>query len=163
MNDELKQFFVTQDNERIVYTAVIISNPAFGEFRLVKNQIGSKTFNVDGINKVFTGAMVQIPEESILSSDDVDKGALSFDRVGFEVLKEVRKLDASPSLDATDVRVLRYLEGVTAPQNDYSVLVESFKFGIRNVSLNLTTQNLSKSTKNDEIFDPQFFPGLQNT
>lgn len=163
MNDELKQFFVTQDNERIVYTTVIISNPAFGEFRLVKNQIGSKTFNVDGINKVFTGAMVQIPEESILSSDDVDKGALSFDRIGFEVLKEVRKLDASPSLDATDVRVLRYLEGVTAPQNDYSVLVESFKFGIRNVSLNLTTQNLSKSTKNDEIFDPQFFPGLQNT
>lgn len=163
MNDELKQFFVTQDNERIVYTAVIISNPAFGEFRLVKNQIGNKTFNVDGINKVFTGAVVQIPEESILSSDDVDKGALSFDRIGFEVLKEVRKLDTSPSLDATDVRVLRYLEGVTAPQNDYSVLVESFKFGIRNVSLNLTTQNLSKSTKNDEIFDPQFFPGLQNT
>ena len=163
MNDELKQFFITQDNERIVYTAVIISNPAFGEFRLVKNQIGNKTFNVDGVDKAFTGAMVQIPEESILSSDDVDKGALSFDRIGFEVLKEVRKLDASPSLDATDVRVLRYLEGVTAPQNDYSVLVESFKFGIRNVSLNLTTQNLSKSTKNDEIFDPQFFPGLQNT
>lgn len=49
MSDELKQFFSTQDGEKTVYTAVIISNPAFGAFRLVKNQIGNKTFNVDGI------------------------------------------------------------------------------------------------------------------
>jgi len=163
MSDELKQFFSTQDGEKTVYTAVIISNPAFGAFRLVKNQIGNKTFNVDGLDQVFMGAFVQVPEESILSSDDIDKGTLSFDRVGYEVLKEVRKLDDNPTLDATEVRVLRYLEGVTAPQNDYSVLVETFKFGIRTVSFDLTTQNLNKSTKNNEIFDPQFFPGLQNT
>ena len=163
MNDDLKQFFVTQDGEKIVYTAVIISNAAFGEFRLVKNQIGNKTFNVDGDNKEFMGAMVEIPEESILSSDDIDKGVLSFDRIGYEVLTEVRKLDESPLLDATEVRVLRYIEGVEAPQNDYTVLVETFKFGIRSVSFELTTQNLNKSTKNNEIFDPQFFPGLKNT
>lgn len=162
MSDTLKQFFVTQDGEKIHYTAVIISHPAIGDFRLVKNQIGNKTFNVDGVDQVFIGAMVDVPEESILSGDDNDKGQLTFSRIGYEVLSEVRKIDDWPTLEAAQVRVLSYLEGETAAQSDYSVLVENFNFTMREVSFDLTTQNLSKSTKNNEIFDPQEFIGLQN-
>jgi hypothetical protein len=159
---EIKEFFAKQESGRAVYTAVIIYHPAFGEFRLVKDYIGDITFNVDGVNKVFMGAMVQVPEESILSSDDVDKGKLSFDRVGYDVMSEVRKIDDYPTLVAAEVRVLTYIEGVMAPQNDYSVFVENFNFSDRQVTLDLTTRNLSKSTKNDEIFDPDEFVGLRN-
>lgn len=163
MSDQLKQFFITEEENRATYVCVIISHSAFGDFYLVKDQIGDKVFNIDGIDRTFMGAMVKVPEESILASDDIDKGSVSFDRIGYEVLTEIKKLDNQFTLEPTVVRVLRFLEGITAPQNDYSAFVESFNFGVRNVSFNLTSQNLSKSTKNDEIFDPKFFPGLQNT
>lgn len=160
---EIKQFYITQDGEKAVYTAVIISHPAIGDFRLIKDYIGNKSFVVDGSTQEFMGAMVSVPEEAILSDDDIDKGTLSFSRIGYEVLNEVRKIDSYGKLEATTVRILKYLEGSSSPQSDYTAYVETFDFGVRDVSFSLTTRNLSKSTKNNEIFDPRYFPGLENT
>ena len=51
MNGELKQFYVTQDAERIVYNAFIISSPTIGEFRFVTDQSDDLDFFVDGEKK----------------------------------------------------------------------------------------------------------------
>jgi len=161
MNDELKQFYVTQDAERIVYNAFIISSPTIGEFRFVTDQSDDLDLFVDGETKTFTGCIASIPEQSILSSDDVDKGEVSFDRVGFEVVSEIRKLDYAPTFEAVTVRFLTYLEGQQDALYDYSAYMSNFTAGVRQVKIELTTENLEKQTKVNKIFDPAIYVGLQ--
>jgi|GEM_PF-5947681 len=161
MNDELKQFYTTQDAERIVYNAFTISSPTIGEFRFVIEQSDNLDFYVDGATKEFIGCSASIPEQSILSSDDVDKGEVSFDRVGFEVVSEIRKLDYAPTFEAVTVRFLTYLEGEQDAVYDYSAYMSSFSAGARQVKLSLTSENLEKQTKVNKIFDPSIYIGLQ--
>lgn len=161
MNDELKQFYVTQDSERIVYNAFIISSPTIGEFRFVIDQSDNLDFYVDSATKEFTGCVASIPEQSILSSDDVDKGEVAFDRVGFEVVSEMRKLDDAPTFEAVTVRFLTYLEGEQDALYDYSAYMSNFTAGARQVKLALTTENLEKQTKVNKIYDPSIYVGLQ--
>lgn len=161
MNDELKQFYVTQDSGRIVYNAFIISSPTIGEFRFVIDQSDNLDFYVDGATKEFTGCVASMPEQSILSSDDVDKGEVAFDRVGFEVVSEMRKLDDAPTFEAVTVRFLTYLEGEQDALYDYSTYISNFTAGARQVKLALTTENLEKQTKVNKIYDPSIYVGLQ--
>jgi len=161
MNDELKQFYVTQDSEKIVYNAFIISSPTIGEFRFVIDQSDNLDFYVDSEIKEFTGCAASIPEQSILSSDDVDKGEVSFDRVGFEVVSKIRKLDNSPTFESVTVRFLTYLEGERDALYDYSAYMSNFTAGARQVKLSLTTENLEKQTKVNKIFDPSIYIGLK--
>lgn len=161
MNDELKQFYVTQDSERIVYNTFIISSPTIGEFRFVIDQSDNLDFYVDGATKEFIGCAASIPEQSILSSDDVDKGEVSFNRIGFEVVSEIRKLDDAPTFEAVTVRFLTYLDGEQDALYDYSVYMSNFTAGARQVKIQLTTENLEKQTKVNKIFDPSIYVGLQ--
>ena len=161
MNDELKQFYTVQDAESIVYNTFIISSPTMGEFRFVIDQSENLSFYVDGQTKEFIGCAASIPEQSILSSDDVDKGEVAFDRVGFEVVSEMRKLDDAPTFEAVTVRFLTYLEGEQDALYDYSAYMSNFTAGARQVKLSLTTENLQKQTKVNKIFDPSIYVGLQ--
>lgn len=163
MSERLKKLFVTQNSEIIIYTAVIISSPTMGAVNLVKDFIGDITFTVDGTPTVFSGAMVDVPEQSILGSDDVDKGEIKFDRIGYEVVEKLRLLDNAPLLEPVTVRIMQYLSDNTAtPQNDYTVYAANFSVGIRAVTIELTTQNLNKITRSDEIYNPSEFIGLEN-
>jgi len=51
MNDELKQFYTTQDAERIVYNAFTISSPTIGEFRFVIEQSDNLDFTLTAQQK----------------------------------------------------------------------------------------------------------------
>lgn len=161
MTVELDQFFTTQDKNNTVYTAVIISHPAIEDERLIKDYIGTKTLNVDGNNLEFKGAAVEVPEQSILGSDDEDKGALSFNRIGYDVLSKLMQIDNHATLEATTVRILTYKSDIAAPQESYTVFVDKFNLDARSVSLDLTTRNLNKATRNDQIISPDDFPGTK--
>ncbi len=161
MDAELKKFYTVQDADRIIYNAFIISSPTIGEFRFVIEQSKNISFYVDGELREFTGCEAAIPEQSILSSDDVDKGEVSFDRVGFQVVSEIRKLDDAPTFEAVTVRFLTYLEGEQDALYDYSAYMSNFSAGARQVKLSLTTENLEKQTKVNKIFDPSIYVGLQ--
>ena len=163
MSDRLKELFAGQNRKVVIYTAVIISSPTLGDVNLVKNVIGELVFNVDGAPTTFDGAMVEVPEQSILGSDDVDKGEIQFDRIGYEVVSKLRLLDDAPVLEPVTVRIMQYTsEDFTAPQNDYTVYAANFNVGARAVTIELTTQNLQKMTRADQIYDPSEFIGLEN-
>ena len=161
MTVALDKFFTTQNDTQAIYTAVIISHPAIDDERLIKDYIGTKTFNVDGVNLDFRGAAVEVPEQSILGSDDEDKGQLSFDRVGYDVLQKVLQIDNSATLEPATVRILTYKSDIVFAQESYTVFIEKFNFTKRGVSFDLTTRNLNKATRNDQIMAPEDFPGLK--
>lgn len=163
MTDRLKQLFTTQNSKVVIYTAVIIESPTLGAINLVKNVMGNLVFKVDGADTTFDGAMVEVPEQSILGSDDVDKGEIQFDRIGYDVVSKLRLLDDAPTFEAITVRIMQYSsEDTTAPQNDYTVYAANFNIGSRAVTIELTTQNLQKITRADQIYDPSEFIGLEN-
>jgi len=163
MSDRLKKLFATQNDEVIIYTAVIISSQSMGSVNLIKDFIGDIDINVDGTPTKFVGAMIEVPEQSILGSDDVDKGSIRFDRVGFEVVTKLRLLDNAPAFESVSVRILQYAsDDLTSPQNDYTVYAANFNVGSRAVTIELTTQNLQKITRSDEIYNPSEFIGLEN-
>lgn len=162
MNDRLKKLFTTQNSKVVIDTAVIISSPTMGDVNLVKDLFGDFVFDVDGTPTTFSGAMVEVPEQSILGSDDVDKGQIQFDRVGYDVVTKLRLLDDAPTFEAVTVRILQYEQDVTAPHSDYTVYAANFNVGSRAVTIELTTQNLQKMTRSDEIYDPAEFIGLEN-
>lgn len=163
MSDRLKELFAGQNRKVVIYTAVIISSPTLGDVNLVKNVIGELVFTVDGTPTTFNGAMVEVPEQSILGSDDVDKGEIQFDRIGYEVVSKLRLLDDAPVLEPVTVRIMQYTsEDFTTPQNDYTVYAANFNVGARAVTIELTTQNLQKMTRADQIYDPSEFIGLEN-
>ena len=163
MSDRLKKLFTTQNSKVVIYTAVIISSPTMGAVNLIKDFLGDLTLNVDGVPTVFNGAMVEVPEQSILGSDDVDKGEIKFDRIGYEVVTKLRLLDNAPIFEPVNVRIMQYTsDDVTAPQNDYTVYAANFNVGARAVTIELTTQNLQKITRSDEIYNPSEFIGLEN-
>ena len=161
MTAELDEFFVTQNRDAAVYTAVIISHPAIEDERLIKDFIGNKTLNVDGVNYDFRGAAVEVPEQSILGSDDEDKGALTFNRIGYDVLSKLMQIDSHATLEAATVRILTYKSDIVSAQESYTVIVDKFDFTERAVSLGLTTKNLNKETRNDQIIAPDDFPGTK--
>lgn len=161
MNNELKEFYTTQNSDKIIYYAFIISSDSMGEFRFVKNQTEDITFNVDSTPKIFSGISAELPEESMLSSDDTDKGEISFDRIGYDVITELRKLDNAPKFEAVNVRILQYIEGDLDPQSDYSVFMGNFSASEREVTLTLTTQNLNKQAKGNKTYEPNIYVGLK--
>lgn len=163
MSDRLRQLFTTQNSKVVIYTAVIIKSPTLGAINLVKGVMGDLTFNVDGVPTVFNGSMVEVPEQSILGSDDVDKGNIQFDRIGYDVVTKLRLLDDAPVFEAVTVRILQYSsEDLTTPENDYTVYAANFNVSERAVTIELTTQNLQKMTRADQIYDPSEFIGLEN-
>ena len=160
MNDDLKQFYATQQYPGTLYTAVEISHPAINTIRIVQEQFGDVTLNVDGVNRVFKGASFAVPEQAILASDETDKGNLAFNRIGYEVLTELRKTDDHIGFDPMTVRVLQYIEGTTTPVSDYTAEAEQPRLDARNVTIPLTTENFEKQSKADQIYTTEEYPGI---
>lgn len=158
-NADLQQFYQTQERNRALYTAVQISHPAITTIRLAHDQFGDITLRVDGIDRTFNGATFVVPEQAILASDQTEKGALSFNRIGYDVLEELRKTDDYIGFDPISVRVLQYLENITDPVSDYTAFADEVSLDARNVTIPLTVENFEKQTKADQIYTTDEFPG----
>lgn len=157
---DLQQFYTTQPRAGRLLTAVEIKHPAINTVRLAKDQFQDQTLLVDGVNQTFKGASFAVPEQSILASDETEKGNLSFNRIGFEVLTELRKTDNYSGFESMVVRVFQYLDGISTPVSDYSVFAEEVNLDARNVTITLTTENFEKQSKADQIFTADEFPGI---
>lgn len=138
----------------IEVVAVIINN----DIRLVKGYPLGRQLMVDGTMQQFTGSSFTVPEVSILESDETDKGALSFFRVGFEVRNKINEINGRTSVP---VRILVYIGSEANPQQDFTVFASSATLTAREARISLTTENLEKQGKADRIYDPNDYPALQ--
>jgi adenylate cyclase class IV len=162
-SNEYKEFFQGQPRDKARWTCVEIKSPSIGAFRLIKDYIGDKDLNdLDGILRTFNGADVSVPEKAILASDDTEKGAIAFERIGYDALTEVRKLDNASSPEDVTVNVLTYFEGNLDPDTYYQVYAKDFTFTKRGFEIALTTENLNKQTKANQIITADEFEGLRN-
>lgn len=162
-SNEYKEFFQGQPRDKAKWTCVEIKSPSIGAFRLIRDYIGDKQLNdLDGILRTFSGAKVSVPEKAILASDDTEKGSISFDRIGYAALSEVRKLDNANSPENVTINVLTYFEGNLDPDTYYQVYSKDFTFTKRGFEIALTTENLNKQTKANQIITADEFEGLRN-
>lgn len=161
MTQEAEQFFSSQQSGINLYTCIEIRNDAANIlYRLVKDNFGEKSFIIDGQTQVFTGSGFEVPEQEILTGDDTEKGELTFSRIGYEVVTQVRKLDDLSELESLKIRVLQYIGEGGEPQADYTVYSGDISFNSRDVTITLTTENFEKQTRADKIATTDKIPGI---
>lgn len=162
-SNEYKEFFQGQPSDKARWTCVEIKSPSIGAFRLIKDYMGDKQLNdLGGVLQTFKGINVSVPEKAILASDDTEKGSISFERIGYDALTKIRPLDNANSPEDVAINVLTYFEGSLDPDTYYRVYAKEFTFTKRGFEIALTTENLNKQTKANQIITADEFEGLRN-
>lgn len=147
----------------VMYETVTFEHPAIPTFYIVANQFREYTFNVNGMQKAFKPASMQIPASQNQNSKVNGAGVISFGRIGMQFRKEMRKITRYTGFESLTATVAIYSSEFSDPIRKDVLLVAKGGISINEtaVSIKLTLDNPAMVTKRERSYLPELFVGLK--